>query len=149
MTMQSEELRPEEFGQAAQAVISALQAQAGERAAAAAAAAMAEAGLFGVCVAEEAGGLSGAPLADLALQRVKDFRTASGGRLPLVAAGGIASPEQAWGRIRAGAGLVQIYSAMVYEGPGLAARIASGLEKLAIRDGFARVGDAVGTGGSG
>lgn len=61
MTMQSEELRPEEFGQAAQAVISALQAQAGERAAAAAAAAMAEAGLFGVCVAEEAGGL-GLPL---------------------------------------------------------------------------------------
>jgi dihydroorotate dehydrogenase len=99
--------------------------------------------------AAEAGGLSGAPLADLALQRVKDFRAASGGRLPLVAAGGIASPEQAWGRIRAGAGLVQIYSAMVYEGPGLAARIASGLEKLAIRDGFARVGDAVGTGGSG
>ena len=99
--------------------------------------------------AAEAGGLSGAPLADLALQRVKDFRAASGGRLPLVAAGGIASPEQAWGRIRAGAGLVQIYSAMVYEGPGLAARIASGLEKLAIRDGFVRVSDAVGTGGSG
>ena len=59
MTMQSEELRPEEFGQAAQAVISALQEQAGERAAAAAA--MAEAGLVGVCVAEEAGGL-GLPL---------------------------------------------------------------------------------------
>ena len=96
--------------------------------------------------AGEAGGLSGAPLAELALQRVKDFRAASGGKLPLVAAGGIASPEQAWDRIRAGASLIQIYSAMVYEGPGLAARIASGLERLAARDGFARVADAVGAG---
>ena len=94
--------------------------------------------------AGEAGGLSGAPLADLTLQRVRDFRAASGGKLPLVAAGGIASAEQAWARIRAGASLIQIYSAMVYEGPGLAARIASGLERLAVRDGFARVADAVG-----
>lgn len=95
--------------------------------------------------AAETGGLSGAPLAELALQRVRDFRSASGGKLPLVAAGGIASPEQAWDRIRAGASLIQIYSAMVYEGPGLAGRIARGLEKLAARDGFARVSDAVGT----
>jgi len=96
--------------------------------------------------AAEAGGLSGAPLAELALQRVKDFHAASGGSIPLVAAGGIASAQQAWDRIRAGATLIQIYSAMVYAGPGLAARIAHGLEKLAIRDGFARVADAVGTG---
>jgi dihydroorotate dehydrogenase len=66
--------------------------------------------------------------------------------VPLVAAGGIVSAEAAWARIRAGASLVQIYSAMVYEGPGLAARIAHGLEKLALRDGFARVSDAVGVG---
>ncbi len=96
--------------------------------------------------ADEAGGLSGAPLAELALQRVRDFRAASGGKLPLVAAGGIASAEQAWERIRAGASLVQIYSAMVFSGPGLAARIAHGLEQLAVRDGFARVADAVGKG---
>lgn len=98
------------------------------------------------CHAGEAGGLSGAPLAALALRRVRDFRTASGGRLPLIAAGGIASPEQAWERIRAGASLVQLYSAMVYEGPGLAGRIARGLEALAARDGFVRVADAVGAG---
>jgi dihydroorotate dehydrogenase len=96
--------------------------------------------------AAEAGGLSGAPLAGLALQRVRDFHSASGGKLPLVAAGGIASAEQAWERIRAGASLIQIYSAMVYEGPGLAGRIAHGLERLAKRDGFARVSDAVGIG---
>mgnify|MGYP001277102457 CR=1 FL=1 len=95
--------------------------------------------------AGEAGGLSGAPLAALALQRLRNFRAASGGTLPLIAAGGIASAEQAWERIRAGASLVQIYSAMVYEGPGLAARIARGLESLAARDGFARIAEAVGT----
>lgn len=93
---------------------------------------------------DEAGGLSGAPLAPLALQRLRDFHSASGGALALVAAGGIGSPEEAWERIRAGAGLVQIYSAMVYAGPGLAARIARGLEELALREGFARVEDAVG-----
>jgi len=97
--------------------------------------------------ADEAGGLSGAPLAALALQRLRDFRAASGGRVPLIAVGGIATPEQAWDRIRAGASLVQLYSAMVYEGPGLAARIARGLERLAARDGFVKASDAVGTAG--
>lgn len=96
--------------------------------------------------AGEAGGLSGAPLATLAMQRLKDFRTASGGAIPLIAAGGIASADEAWARILAGASLVQIYSAMVYEGPGLAARIAKGLGTLAKRDGFAHIADAVGTG---
>ncbi|MDZ3833467.1 MAG: quinone-dependent dihydroorotate dehydrogenase [Sphingopyxis sp.] len=95
--------------------------------------------------ADEAGGLSGAPLTGLALQRLRDFRVASGGGVPLVAAGGIGSADQAWDRIRAGASLIQIYSAMVFEGPGLAARIAHGLEERAVRDGFARVADAVGT----
>lgn len=95
--------------------------------------------------AGEAGGLSGAPLHDLALQRLRDFRAASGGKLPLIGVGGITSADQAWDRIRAGASLVQVYSAMVFEGPGLAARIARGLEALAARDGFARVADAVGT----
>ncbi|MGN6288511.1 MAG: quinone-dependent dihydroorotate dehydrogenase [Sphingopyxis terrae] len=94
--------------------------------------------------ADEAGGLSGAPLHDLALQRLRDFRRASGGTVPLIGVGGIANADQAWARIRAGASLIQIYSAMVFEGPGLAARIAHGLEDRAARDGFARVSDAVG-----
>ncbi|WP_234179461.1 quinone-dependent dihydroorotate dehydrogenase [Sphingopyxis sp. NFH-91] len=94
--------------------------------------------------ADEAGGLSGAPLHDLALQRLRDFRRASGGTVPLIGVGGIANADQAWARIRAGASLIQIYSAMVFEGPGLAARIAHGLEARAARDGFARVSDAVG-----
>lgn len=94
--------------------------------------------------AGETGGLSGAPLRDLAQQRLKDFRKASGGTIPLIGVGGISSAEDAWARIRAGASLVQLYSALVFEGPGLAGRIARGVEVLAQRDGFARIGDAVG-----
>jgi dihydroorotate dehydrogenase len=94
--------------------------------------------------AGETGGLSGRPLATLALERLRDFRAATGGALPLVAAGGIASADDAYARIRAGASLVQLYSALVYEGPGLARRIARGLAELLKRDGFAHVSEAVG-----
>jgi dihydroorotate dehydrogenase len=95
--------------------------------------------------AGEAGGLSGAPLKELALQRLRDFRRATGAALPLVGVGGIASAEDAWQRIRAGASLVQLYSAMVYEGPGIARRTVRGLEALMQRDGFASVAQAVGS----
>ena len=95
--------------------------------------------------ASEAGGLSGEPLKPLALQRLRDFREATGGALPLVGVGGIATAEDAWERIRAGASLVQLYSAMVYEGPGIARRIVRGLEQLMRRDGFASVAEAVGS----
>ncbi|MCW1401395.1 quinone-dependent dihydroorotate dehydrogenase [Novosphingobium sp. MW5] len=95
--------------------------------------------------AGEAGGLSGAPLHDLALQRLRDFRKASEGKLPLIGVGGIATAEQAWARIRAGASLVQLYSAMVYEGPGIARTITAGLEACMKRDGFASIAEAVGS----
>ncbi len=94
--------------------------------------------------ANEAGGLSGAPLQPLALQRLRDFRTRLGNLLPLIGVGGIASGAQAYERIRAGASLIQIYSAMVYEGPYLAARINAELAALLRRDGFANVAEAVG-----
>ena len=93
----------------------------------------------------EAGGLSGEPLKSLALERLRDFRKATGGALPLVGVGGIASAQDAWVRIRAGASLVQLYTAMVYEGPGIARRIVRGLEQLMRRDGFASVAEAVGS----
>ena len=95
--------------------------------------------------ADEAGGLSGEPLRALALQRLRDFRSASGGAIALVGVGGIASAEDAWARIRAGASLVQLYSAMVYEGPGLAQRINAGLFKLMKREGFSTIAEAVGS----
>lgn len=95
--------------------------------------------------AGETGGLSGAPLRTLATQRLRDFRKATGGAIPLVGVGGIATAEHAWERIRAGASLVQLYSGMVYEGPGLGARIVRGLEALMRRDGFASIAEAVGS----
>jgi len=92
----------------------------------------------------ESGGLSGAPLRDLAQQRMRDFRVATGGTMPLIGAGGIAGAADAYARIRAGASLVQLYSALVYHGPGLANQIAAGLRGLLARDGFSSVAAAVG-----
>ena len=94
----------------------------------------------------ETGGLSGAPLASLARERLADFVQATGRQMPLVAAGGIDSGAEAYTRIRAGASLVQLYSALVYEGPGLARRILHDLDALLARDGFTGVGEAVATG---
>jgi len=93
---------------------------------------------------DEAGGLSGAPLRELALRRLRDFRDATGGTMPLVGVGGIATAADAWERILAGASLVQLYSAMVYEGPGIARRIVRGLEGCMRNDGFATIDAAVG-----
>jgi dihydroorotate dehydrogenase len=95
--------------------------------------------------AGETGGLSGAPLRGLAQQRIRDFRKATGGGIPLVGVGGIATAEDAWARIRAGASLVQLYSAMTFEGPGIARVITRGLESLMKRDGFATIAEAVGS----
>lgn len=97
--------------------------------------------------ASETGGLSGAPLAPLARQRLRDFRTATGGAMPLISAGGIDSAEEAYARIRAGASLVQLYSALVFHGPGLPRRILRGLAETLRRDGFASVAAAVGSEG--
>jgi dihydroorotate dehydrogenase len=93
--------------------------------------------------AGEAGGLSGAPLKPLALQALRQFHLASAGEIPLIAAGGIATANDAWERICAGASLVQLYSAMVFEGPGIARRIAAGLAKRLKQEGFSSIAEAV------
>ena len=93
----------------------------------------------------ESGGLSGEPLKTLALDTLRKFRAASGGDIPLIGVGGIASADDAWDRIRAGASLVQLYTAMVYEGPGIARRIARGLAQRLQRAGFANIAEAVGS----
>lgn len=95
--------------------------------------------------ATEAGGLSGAPLRTVAHEILRRFRRASGGELPLIGVGGIANAEDAFARIRSGASLVQLYSAMVYEGPGIARRIALGLAERLEREGFASIAEAVGS----
>jgi len=94
--------------------------------------------------ADEAGGLSGAPLKTLALDTLRKFRAASGGEIPLIGVGGISTADDAWERIRAGASLIQLYTAMVYEGPGIAKRIARGLAERLKREGMSSIADAVG-----
>ena len=93
----------------------------------------------------EQGGLSGEPLKGLALDCLRQFRKASDGALPLIGCGGISDADDAWERIRAGASLVQLYSAMVYEGPGIARRIADGLARKLKEAGFSSIAEAVGT----
>jgi len=92
----------------------------------------------------EAGGLSGPPLAPRALEVLRCAWALSDGRLPLIGVGGIDSAESAYARIRAGASLVQLYTALAYRGPGLVAEITRGLARLLAADGFASVADAVG-----
>ena len=96
--------------------------------------------------AAETGGLSGAPLRPLALDALRSFRRAAAGEMTLIAAGGIATADDAWERIRAGASLVQLYTAMVYEGPGIARRMARGLAAILRREGMANIAEAVGSG---
>ena len=93
--------------------------------------------------AGESGGLSGAPLAPLALARLRDLRAATGGAIPLIAAGGIASADDVWARLAAGASLVQLYSALVYEGPWLAARLRDGLLARMASEGMTSLGDLI------
>jgi len=92
----------------------------------------------------EAGGLSGPPLLALSTHVLAELYRLSEGRIPIVGVGGIASGADAYAKIRAGASLVALYTALVYEGPGLVGRIKAELARLLRRDGYARVADAVG-----
>jgi dihydroorotate dehydrogenase len=94
--------------------------------------------------AGEAGGLSGKPLFEASTAVLRDMYRRTEGRLPIIGVGGIASGADAYAKIRAGASLVQLYSALVFEGPGLVRRIKNELAALLMRDGFASVGAAVG-----
>ncbi|MCH8489776.1 MAG: quinone-dependent dihydroorotate dehydrogenase [Oceanicaulis sp.] len=95
----------------------------------------------------EAGGLSGAPVRARSTELVRAFYTRVGAELPIIGVGGIDSAQAAYEKIRAGASAVQLYTALIYQGPGLAVRIRDGLAALLKRDGYARLADAVGTEG--
>jgi dihydroorotate dehydrogenase len=96
--------------------------------------------------ASEAGGLSGRPLFARSTRVLARLHALTGGGLPLVGVGGVASADDAYAKIRAGASAVQLYTALVYDGLGLVPRILNGLDALLARDGFATVSEAVGTG---
>jgi dihydroorotate dehydrogenase len=95
-------------------------------------------------VAHEPGGLSGAPLFEASTALLAEMYRLTSGKLPIVGVGGIASGSDAYKKIRAGAALVQLYSALVFHGPGLVQRIKQELATLLARDGFTSIGAAVG-----
>ncbi len=93
----------------------------------------------------EAGGLSGAPLFERSTHMLRETaRLARGRGLVLIGAGGVATGEQALAKIRAGASLVQLYSAFAYEGPAMVGRLRRELAAALRRAGFATVTEAVG-----
>jgi dihydroorotate dehydrogenase len=94
----------------------------------------------------ETGGLSGAPLTALSTRVVADFHACAAGRFPIIGAGGVASGAEAYAKIRAGACAVQLYSALVYGGPGLVGRIKRDLAARLRADGFVSVVEATGAG---
>ena len=88
--------------------------------------------------------LSGRPLFALSTERLGRAYALLQGRLPLIGVGGIDSAEAAYAKIRHGASLVQLYSALVYHGPALVQRITEGLAEWLRADGFAGIAEAVG-----
>jgi dihydroorotate dehydrogenase len=100
----------------------------------------------GRTLAEEAGGLSGAPLRGRALEVLRRLRATAGPALPLIGVGGIDSAQTAWERMAAGASLVQLYTGWIYGGPALVPEILEGLVDQLERHGLSHVGEAVGSG---
>jgi len=98
-------------------------------------------------LAEQVGGLSGQPLAERARQTVASIFGMTAGRLPIIGVGGVSSGADAYARIRAGASLVQLYTALIYEGPALIYTIKRDLVRLLRRDGLSSVAQAVGADG--
>lgn len=92
----------------------------------------------------ETGGLSGAPLFEISTQKLKYMYTLTGGKIPLIGVGGVASAEDAYTKILAGASLVQLYSALVYQGFALVRDINKKLPELLTRDGFSHITEAIG-----
>ncbi len=92
----------------------------------------------------QTGGLSGAPLLAPSTALLAEIYRLTGGRIPLIGVGGVASGADAYVKIRAGASLIQLYTALIYEGPGLISRIKSELDGCLMRDGIDNIAAAVG-----
>lgn len=93
----------------------------------------------------ETGGLSGRPIKQAALQSLRDMYKLTNGKIPIIGVGGIESSADAYARIRSGASLLQVYSALVYKGPGIIPEIKNGLARLLQRDGFNSIAAAIGS----
>ena len=94
--------------------------------------------------AVETGGLSGKPLRDRSTEVIRQVYSMTGGTLPIIGCGGIFTAEDAYLKIRAGASLVEVYTALIYEGPSLLRRLNHGLLDLLRKDGYRNISQAVG-----
>ncbi|SDR97133.1 dihydroorotate oxidase A [Paenibacillaceae bacterium GAS479] len=92
----------------------------------------------------ETGGLSGRPLRERSTEVISELYRLTGGKLPIIGSGGIFTAEDAYAKIRAGASLVEIYTSMIYRGPGVIKEIAIGLRELLRKDGYTRITEAIG-----
>ncbi len=93
----------------------------------------------------EAGGLSGRPLATRSTECVRHIYAQTGGKLPIIGVGGIFDANDAWEKILAGASLLQLYTGLVYRGPGVVKEIVDGLRAKLTQNGFANLSEAVGS----
>ena len=100
----------------------------------------------GNSIAQEAGGISGAPLRQRSTEVIRFIWKETQGKLPIVGVGGVFTPEDAWEKITAGASLVQVYTGWVYEGPGMVRRILAGLLQRLEERGLESIDQAVGIG---
>jgi dihydroorotate dehydrogenase len=91
------------------------------------------------------GGLSGEPLISIARKLIASVYRRTRGQLPIVGVGGIMNADDAYAHMRAGASLVELYTGLIYEGPGVVASIKSGLVNLLKRDGFRSISEVIGT----
>ena len=93
---------------------------------------------------KEVGGLSGAPLKDKSTEMIRKIYRLTKGKIPIIGVGGIFTAEDAWNKIAAGASVVQLYTGLVFEGPGIAKSIVKGLRKRLESEGFESISDVVG-----
>ncbi|WP_307201975.1 quinone-dependent dihydroorotate dehydrogenase [Paenibacillus harenae] len=94
--------------------------------------------------ASESGGLSGKPLRDRSTEVIRAVYRQTGGQLPIIGSGGIFTAQDAYDKIRAGASLVEIYTALIYKGPGLLREITNGLKECLRKDGYRNIAEAIG-----
>jgi len=94
--------------------------------------------------AKETGGLSGRPLTARSTEVIRVLYALTEGKLPIIGSGGIFTADDAYEKIRAGASLVEVYTALIYRGPGLLKNLHGGLLKRLKQDGFTRITQAVG-----
>ncbi|MEC0228989.1 quinone-dependent dihydroorotate dehydrogenase [Paenibacillus alba] len=92
----------------------------------------------------QAGGLSGRPLTERSTEVIKRVYQLTEGKLPIIGAGGIFTAQDAYDKIKAGASLVEVYTGLIYEGPGLLNRLNKGLQELLQRDGYSHISQAIG-----